>query len=99
MTLQPVPSPVLWLNVLSLALFPTIISLIMMTLSIHSIGSTPAAILGALEPVTALFFGVVVFGEQLTPRIMLGVLMILTAVTLIIAAKPLLELAKRHTRR
>ena len=54
--LQPVPSPVLWANVLSLALFPTIISLVLMTLSIHLIGSTPAAILGALEPVTALFF-------------------------------------------
>ena len=94
--LQPVPSPVLWANVLSLALFPTIISLVLMTLSIHLIGSTPAAILGALEPVTALFFGVVVFGEQLTPRIMLGVLMILTAVTLIIAAKPLLQLVRRR---
>lgn len=78
------------------ALFPTIISLVLMTLSIHLIGSTPAAILGALEPVTALFFGVVVFGEQLTPRIMLGVLMILTAVTLIIAAKPLLQLVRRR---
>ena len=97
--LQPVPSPVLWANVLSLALFPTIISLVLMTLSIHLIGSTPAAILGALEPVTALFFGVVVFGEQLTPRIMLGVLMILTAVTLIIAAKPLLQLVRRRKRR
>ena len=85
--LQPVPAPLLWVNVFSLALFPTIISLIAMTLS---------AILGALEPVTALFCGVVVFGEQLTPRIMLGVLMILTAVTLIIAAKPLLELIKKH---
>ena len=94
--LQPVPSPVLWANVLSLALFPTIISLVLMTLSIHLIGSTPAAILGALEPVTALFFGVVVFGEQLTPRIMFGVLMILTAVTLIIAAKPLLQLVRRR---
>ena len=94
--LQPVPAPLLWVNVFSLALFPTIISLIAMTLSIHRIGSTPAAILGALEPVTALFCGVVVFGEQLTPRIMLGVLMILTAVTLIIAAKPLLELIKEH---
>ena len=94
--LQPVPAPLLWVNVFSLALFPTIISLIAMTLSIHRIGSTPAAILGALEPVTALFCGVVVFGEQLTPRIMLGVLMILTAVTLIIAAKPLLELIKKH---
>lgn len=88
--------PVLWANVLSLALFPTIISLVLMTLSIHLIGSTPAAILGALEPVTALFFGVVVFGEQLTPRIMLGILMILTAVTLIIAAKPLLQLVRRR---
>lgn len=94
--LQLVPAPLLWVNVFSLALFPTIISLIAMTLSIHRIGSTPAAILGALEPVTALFCGVVVFGEQLTPRIMLGVLMILTAVTLIIAAKPLLELIKKH---
>ena len=93
--LQPVPAPLLWVNVFSLALFPTIISLIAMTLSIHRIGSTPAA-MGALEPVTALFCGVVVFGEQLTPRIMLGVLMILTAVTLIIAAKPLLELIKKH---
>jgi drug/metabolite transporter (DMT)-like permease len=37
--LQPVPSPVLWANVLSLALFPTIISLVLMTLSIHLIGS------------------------------------------------------------
>lgn len=92
--LQPVPSPLLWVNVLSLALFPTIISLVMMTLSIHRIGSTPAAILGALEPVTALFFGVVVFGERLTPRIVFGVLLILSAVTLIIAARPLLEWAR-----
>lgn len=93
--LQPVPSPWLWVNLLSLALFPTIISLITMTLSIHYIGSTPAAILGALEPVTALFFGVVVFDERLTPHIMLGIFMVLTAVTLIVAAKPLMALWKR----
>lgn len=96
--LQPVPTVPLWINVVSLALFPTIISLITMTLSIHYIGSTPAAILGALEPVTALFFGVMVFDEQLTPRIMLGIFLILTAVTLIIAAKPLMELVRGHIR-
>ena len=44
-----------------------------MTKAIHYIGSTPTAILGALEPVTALFFGVLIFGEQLTPRIILGI--------------------------
>lgn len=51
----------------------------------------PTAILGALEPVTALFFGVLIFGEQLTPRIILGILMVITAVTLIIGGKTLLK--------
>ena len=94
--LQMVPSPLLWFNVVSLALFPTIISLTTMTVAIHNIGSTPTAILGALEPVTALFFGVMVFGEQLTLRIVAGILMILTAVTLIIVAQPLMSLARKH---
>ena len=53
-------------------------------LAIHYIGSTSTAILGALEPVTALFFGVLLFHEKLTPRLMVGILMIITAVTLII---------------
>ena len=55
--------------------------------AIRRIGSTPTAILGALEPVTALFFGVAVFGERFTLRIGTGVLLILVAVTLIIAGK------------
>ena len=67
--LQVIPTPMLWINAVSLAVFPTVISLVTMTKAIHYIGSTPTAILGALEPVTALFFGVLVFGEQLTPRI------------------------------
>lgn len=87
--LQAIPTPGLWINAISLALFPTIVSLVTMAAAIRSIGSTPTAILGALEPLTALFFGVVVFGEQLTPRIVLGVVLILVAVTLIIAGKSL----------
>lgn len=96
--LQMISSPLLWVNALSLALFPTIISLITMTLAIHNIGSTPTAILGALEPVTALFVGILVFGEQLTLRIAIGILMILIAVTLIIAAQPIMKLARKHVR-
>ncbi|WP_295961825.1 DMT family transporter [uncultured Alistipes sp.] len=87
--LQPVPTPGLWINAVSLALFPTIVSLVTMAAAIRRIGSTPTAILGALEPLTALFFGVVVFGEQFTPRIVAGVVLILAAVTLIIAGKSL----------
>lgn len=99
--LQPIPHPIYYVNTLSLALFPTIVSLVTMTQAIHYIGSTPTAILGALEPVTALFIGVVVFGEQLTPRIVCGVFLILVAVTVIVAARPLLQTARKyvHVRR
>ena len=87
--LQAIPTLGLWINAVSLALFPTIVSLVTMAAAIRAIGSTPTAILGALEPLTALFFGVVVFGERLTPRIVLGVVLILAAVTLIIAGRSL----------
>lgn len=87
--LQPIPRPLLWIDAFALALFPTIVSLAAMAGAIRRIGSTPTAVLGALEPVTALFFGVVIFGERLTPRILLGVAAILAAVTLIIAGKSL----------
>ena len=79
--LQIIPSPLLWADVLALAILPTAVSLICTALAIQSIGSTPTAILGALEPVTALFFGVLLFHEKLTPRLMVGILMIITAVT------------------
>jgi drug/metabolite transporter (DMT)-like permease len=79
--------PLHWLCAFCLALFPTIISLVTMTISIHHIGSTYAAILGALEPITAIVVGVFVFHERLTPRISLGIVTILVAVTLLIAGK------------
>lgn len=76
-----------WTCAFCLALFPTIISLVTMTISIRNIGSTPAAILGALEPITALLVGTLVFGERLTPRICLGIFLVLLAVTMLIAGK------------
>ena len=79
--------PLHWLCAICLALFPTIISLVTMTISIHHIGSTYAAILGALEPITAVVVGVFVFHERLTSRISLGIVTILVAVTLLIAGK------------
>lgn len=75
----------LWGNLFALALFPTAISFLCTTSAIQYIGSTPTAILGALEPVTAVFFGVTIFGESLTPRIACGILLIILAVSLIVA--------------
>lgn len=74
----------LWLNLLALAVFPTVISFVCTTSAIHCIGSTPVAILGALEPVTAVFFGVLVFDETLTFREVVGLALVISAVTVVI---------------
>lgn len=79
----------LWGNLIALAVFPTAISFLCTTAAIQYIGSTPTAILGALEPVTALFFGVTVFGETLTARLVSGIILIILAVTLLIAGSNL----------
>ena len=75
----------LWGNLIALAIFPTAISFLCTTQAVQYIGSTPTAILGALEPVTAVFFGVTIFGESLTPRLCCGIILIILAVTFIIA--------------
>lgn len=75
----------LWPNLVALAVFPTAISFLCTTSAVQYIGATPTAILGALEPVTAVLIGVTVFGESLTLRTIAGVVLIILAVTLIIA--------------
>ena len=83
--LQLLESADQWVNALGLALFPSVISMVTIAKSIRFIGPTPAAILGALEPLTALFVGVVVFHERLTAGNMVGIVLVLAAVTLVAA--------------
>ncbi len=85
--LQIIDKPFLWLCALALSIFPTIISIETINIAIKLIGSTTTAILGALEPLTAIFFGVLLFHEHLTPRICLGVFMVLAGVILIVTRK------------
>jgi len=84
----------MWGEVGGLALFSTALSFAFITMAIHCIGSTPTAILGALEPVTAIVIGVTVFGESLTPRIVCGVVLIIIAVTMIAAGAAVSERIK-----
>lgn len=86
---QWLTTPAMWGFALMLALVPTVISLIMMVMAVHLIGSTPTAIMGALEPLTAVIIGVAVFGELFTMRLAVGIVMILAAVILIIAGRSL----------
>ena len=85
--LQPLNTAFLWCCAFALALFPTIISIETITISIKLIGSTTAAILGSLEPITAIIIGLLVFHEQLTLKIIIGIIAILTGVILIITRK------------
>lgn len=89
--IQMLTTPRMWSCAFVLALLPTVFSLVLMTISVHETGSTPTAVMGALEPLTAVVIGVAVFGEQLTTRLAAGIVLILTAVIMIIAGKSLFQ--------
>ncbi len=76
-----------WGYSLMLAIVPTVFSLVSMGIAVRIIGSTPTAIMGALEPLTAVVIGLTVFKEALTVNLVVGILLILTAVTIIILGK------------
>ncbi len=75
----------MWLDALALAAIPTTVSLFCTTAAIQLVGSTPTAILGALEPLTAVIMGILLFGESMTGREAAGIVLILLAVTFVIA--------------
>lgn len=81
------PSPRAWFFACWLGLVPTVLSLVFMTIAVHEVGATPTAIMGALEPLTAVAIGVAVFGESLTFRLIIGIVLILLAVLLIVLGK------------
>lgn len=81
---QCLTTPREWFFATFLGLVPTVISLVTMAMAIRCIGSTPTAIMGALEPMTAIVIGVCLFGEAVTPRLLVGIALILLAVTLIV---------------
>lgn len=85
--LHVLPSPRAWSFAVWLSIVPTILSLVFMTVAVNHVGATPTAILGALEPLTAVTIGVIIFGETLTPRLIVGILFILFAVMLVVIGK------------
>ncbi len=89
--IQAVPDPVSMLNIFLLAVVPTIISNLTLVMAVHHIGGTLTAVLGAMEPITAVCVGVLVFGEPFTPNLAVGIVMIITAVTAIILSRQLQE--------
>ncbi len=79
-------TPAAWLNLIGLALLPTIVSTASLAIASRNIGATKASVLGVFEPITAILVGTLVFGEPLTTNIIVGILISIVAVTFMIAS-------------
>jgi len=77
-----IPSVNTFSNLLIFAFLTTVISSLCLVYAIKDIGSTPAAILGALEPVVAVLISVSIFHEKFTYNLLIGITLILFGVIL-----------------
>ncbi|MCF0168587.1 MAG: DMT family transporter, partial [Bacteroidales bacterium] len=73
-----------WLNLVGLAIFPTIVATATLAISSRNIGATKASVLSVFEPITAIVIGTAVFGEILTTNIVVGIVIAISAVTFMI---------------
>ena len=83
-SLNPVPDAVSWLNVLGLAVLPTVVATITLAASTKAVGATKTSILGILEPLTAILIGTLVFDEPFTLAVAIGVALILFAIVFMV---------------
>lgn len=74
-----------WLNLVGLALLPTIVSTATLAIATRNIGATKASVLGVFEPITAILIGTLMFNEPLTMNILLGIGIAIVAVTFMIS--------------
>lgn len=73
-----------WMYILGLALWSTMISNFTGVKAVRRIGPTLTSILGALQPVTAVILGVVFLHEHLYLKSIIGISLILVAVSIVV---------------
>ena len=88
--LQIIPSASAGINLLLMATLPTLLSNLALVRSVKNIGSTLTSVLGAMEPLTAIIVGILVFDESLRGLMVVGIILILLSVSLIVLS-PLLD--------
>lgn len=88
--LQIIPSASAGINLLLMATLPTLLSNLALVRSVKNIGSTLTSVLGAMEPLTAIIVGILVFDEPLRGLMVVGIILILVSVSLIVLS-PLLD--------
>ena len=88
--LQIIPNASAGINLLLMATLPTLLSNLALVRSVKNIGSTLTSVLGAMEPLTAIIVGILVFDESLRGLMVIGIILILVSVSLIVLS-PLLD--------
>jgi drug/metabolite transporter (DMT)-like permease len=83
-SLSMIPDGKSWLYILGLALWSTMVSNFTGVKAVRRIGPTLTSILGALQPVTAVILGVAFLNEHLYLRSLIGITLILIAVTVVV---------------
>ena len=73
-----------WMYILGLGLWSTMISNFTGVKAVRRIGPTLTSILGALQPVTAVVLGILFLHEHLYTRSLIGIILILIAVTVVV---------------
>lgn len=94
--LQLLPSWKAFANAAGLGLLPSLCAFLFTALAVHRIGPTRTSVMGALEPVTAVTIGIFVFHENMTWKLVAGIIVILAAVTLVICSKATSENAQKN---
>lgn len=73
-----------WANLLLLAFLPTVVSNLTLVLAIKNVGSTATSILGSMEPLVAVFVGVLWFKEDFGMYSVIGLALVIASVALVI---------------
>lgn len=74
-------------HLIALSVICTFVTNVALVYSVKRIGSTMVAVLGALEPLTAVVVGCLVFHEPFTWQVVVGILLIIPAVLLIVLTR------------
>ncbi len=83
-TIEPIKDCTTMCHIVLLALLPTVISDFTLILAIKYVGSTVTAILGSMEPLTAVLVGVFYFSESFSIKTAAGLALVLFAVTMVV---------------
>ena len=85
-TIFNLPTPVYWLSLL-MAIVATVLPAIFLNVGIHKIGSSKAALISSVGPVSTVFLAYIFLGEQITWLQIAGTLLVLVGVLVISLAK------------